>query len=426
MLPPSVSSPLISSTPGPNVSQTITYYTIDDVAVVDNGASKNIFKNVLLEISGSEYETDVPGGFKSTIGTIRVNIISASLVIASYPYDQTSIVVNSSVPAFPIPTNNIGLGYSVTYTEEYNPSFYFNLIESSSNSAEAFAALIPGENYYGVQLDSSSKYIAEIYAGDNKFNQLYLYDETSSLLLTSSWIIGSGSLELELTASSIYSLNIITSGSVCCTPTLNSIENLGYNALRFNYDIGSCGVFASMSVFQSTDQINWSVLASGASNSVIISDTGSYPVSTSYYRLVQYCDDGMDTYNSDPSNILSLIPSSLPNIPDFYYVDIVGRCSSGTITRGFVYSPDSGSTTLYAGTFNYTTTYQPITSFFVYSGSTLFINANPEYYFGEGYEGSFGPYCGCLNSYNAGYSLIISASTTIYINLDSSTGLSCC
>ena len=140
-------------------------------------------------------------------------------------------------------------------------------------------------------------------------------------------------------------------------------------------------------------------------------------------------------YNSDPSDYLLFIPDAVPSIPNFYYVSIIGRINSGTGSLAFYYSPDSGSTQIGLGYFNYSTIYQPITSFFIHSGSTLIINPYLCYIYGVGYNGSFGPYgsgntntsgnYGIGNTNTSGnYGIIISSSTTIYVNIN--VGLAVC
>lgn len=403
------------------LQQTLIYYISGSTAILQGEENELIFRDVSLNISGSEYETDVPGGFSSTIGTIRIDLYSGSILIASFPYDQTNLIINSSSNAFvPIPPTNVVFGYPITYDGEYNDSYFFNLKESSSLDLIAQAPLINGTRSHATSLYSSSKYIAELYSGNNKYNQVSLYDVTNSLVLTSSWITGSGSVVLELTGSSIYNLNVVVSGSTCCSPTLNSIEGLGYERLKFTYTTGSCGTFNSMSIYQSADQINWNFLTSGSSSTIIISDSGSYPSSTTYYRLIQHCSGG---YNSDPSNVLFFTPSTIPSIPNFYYVSIVGRANLpdalSSITRTIYYSPDSGSTQIDLGSFTYTTTYQPIISFYIYSGSTLIINPSLGRTYGIGYNASFTGYCGTFASASSNYGAVVSSSIVIYVNIGS-------
>lgn len=393
------------------LQQTLTYYVSGSAITIsnDNGVIQT-YLNSTYEISGSSYETG-SGGFKSTVATIRINVISGSILLASFPYDETNLVINSSSNLyFPTPLPN--LNFQLNYQSEIYPNSPYSVKVTKSSSLEVLTESGVPNNFINLAADSSSKYIIEAYTGDNKYNELALYDATSSLILTSSWITGSGSVVLNLTGSSFYFIDINTSGSTCCSPTLTAVEGLGYERLSFTYTTGSCGTFDSMSVFQSTDSVNWNIIASGSSFTNIISDSGSYPVSTSYYRLIQHCDDGMNMYNSDPSNVLSFTPYTSPTIPNFYNVNIVGRCNSGSLSEEFNYSPDSGSTYLSLGYFNYTTTYQPITSFFIYSGSTLIIDPNISQY-GIGYNNSFLGY-----STSSNYSSIISASTTIYLNVD--------
>jgi len=398
------------------LQQTLTYFITGSTAVLQGEGNNIVFSNVSLNISGSEYETGVPGGFESTVGTIRIELYSGSILVADFPYDQTNLIINSSSAAFATSSNNINL--QLSYKSEIYPNSPYNIKITKSSSLDVLTEASFPNAFVNLSANSSSKYIAEAYSGDNKYNELALYDATSSLLLTSSWVTGSGSIVLNLTGSSFYFIDITTSGSTCCSPTLTSVEGLGYDTLKFTYETGSCGTFDSMSVFQSTDQINWNILASGSSDTSIISDPGSYPSSASYYRLVQHCDDGINMYNSDPSDYLLFIPDAVPSIPNFYYVSIIGRINSGTGSLAFYYSPDSGSTQIGLGYFNYSTIYQPITSFFIHSGSTLIINPYLYHNYGVGYNGSFGPYGSGNTNTSGNYGIIISSSTTIYVNIN--------
>lgn len=394
----------------------LTYYVSGSTATLQEETESKIFYNVSLSISGSEYETG--DGFVSSVGTIRIYLHSGSTLIADFPYDQTNLIIDSSSTTYyQFPQPDINFGYSISSQNTY--PYNFQLLESSSLEVVSSAPILGGDNIYGVNLFSTKKYIAEMYTGGNKYNQALLYDETSSLIYSSSWITGSGSILLELTGSPSYYLALSISGSTCCAPTLESIENIGFERLKFNYSKG-CGTFNSMSVFYSTDLYEWNVIHSGSSTSVTISDSGSYPTTPTYYRLIQYCS-GSEEYNSEPSNIILYNPKNIPTNPDYYYVSIVGRSSVNEISRVFVYSPDSGSTTVDLGYITYTPTYQEIAAFFIYSGSTLIINPNVSYNFGIGYEGDFSGYCGCTVIYPQ----IISNNTTIYVNIESD-GFPCC
>jgi hypothetical protein len=321
--------------------QTLTYYLTGSTAVLKGEGSETIFNNVSLNISGSEYETSSPGGFSSTVGTIRIELYSGSILIADFPYNQTNLLINSSSATFATSSNNFAFQLNLQSEEYSNSPYVFKIIESSSLNTLTESSL--PDLIVNILANSSSKYITELYTGNNKYNSLSLYDITSSLILTSSWITGSGSVVLELTGSPFYYINMDTSGSLCCSPTLISVEGLGYNNLKFTYETGSCGTFNSISIYKSTDQTNWTLLTSESSYPYITSPSGSYPVSTSYYRLIQHCNDGTNTYNSDPSNVLYFIPSTTPSVTDFYYISVIGRCNSGSISKEFIYSPDSGS-----------------------------------------------------------------------------------
>jgi len=229
------------------LQQTLTYFITGSTAVLQGEGNNIVFSNVSLNISGSEYETGVPGGFKSTVGTIRIELYSGSILVADFPYDQTNLIINPSSAAFATSSNNINL--QLSYKSEIYPNSPYNIKITKSSSLDVLTEAFFPNAFVNLSANSSSKYIAEAYSGDNKYNELALYDATSSLLLTSSWVTGSGSIVLNLTGSSFYFIDITTSGSTCCSPTLTSVEGLGYDTLKFTYETGSCGTFDSMSVF---------------------------------------------------------------------------------------------------------------------------------------------------------------------------------
>lgn len=94
------------------LQQTLTYFITGSTAVLQGEGNNIVFSNVSLNISGSEYETGVPGGFKSTVGTIRIELYSGSILVADFPYDQTNLIINSSSAAFATSSNNINLQLS--------------------------------------------------------------------------------------------------------------------------------------------------------------------------------------------------------------------------------------------------------------------------------------------------------------------------
>lgn len=406
------------------IQQTIIYYISGSTAVLEGNNNRSIFKDVTLNIEGITHNSSGSGGFESTIGTIRINLYSGSVLVADFPYDKTNLIINSSsalFSSFSLP--NVNLQYPITYNGSEDPTFSFILKESSSLELITQDSLINGTNVRGIGLDSSSTYLVEVHSGNNKYNQISLYDQTGSLLSTDSWVIGTGSFIVEPTGSSNFNLVLEISGSTCCSPTLISIENIGYESLQFSYLTGSCGVFDSMSIFQSDDKINWSLLTTGSSDNNIISPSGSYPSSLKYYRLIQHCDRGdLVLYNSDPSNILYYEPLTQPNLSEFYNISIIGRCSFGSLDRTFIYSLDSsGYNENFIYDITYDTNYRPITSFYLPSGSLLYINPSSCAGFGVGYNGGYSMHC----SDRSDFELHISGNTTIYVNLDSSLSFCC-
>ena len=406
------------------LQQTLTYYISGSAITLsnDNGVVQTYY-NSTYEISGSEYETG-PGGFKSTVATIRINIVSGSILLASFPYDETNLIINSSSAEFATSSDNITIQYTTYQTDNiFNPLYYFKIINSSSLQEIVNTAINPPENLSSTTANSSSKYIVELYSGDNKYNQINLYDATSSLLFASSYITGSGSIVLNLTGSSFYSINAIVSGSVCCAPTLNSIDNINYSQLQFNFSTGSCGTYTSMSVYQSADGNTWTLFYSGSGGNTIISPTGSYPLTTTFYKLISYCSEG---YSSDSSNIIGVSPETAPspsNPSASYTATLIGRIYSGSYSASVYYgtTPATAVTAAMSGD-AWTTSYKTFSTFSIQYNQPLYLKSDitglTTSSYGFGYNGPYNTYLTTTNSGSLYISNVVS-DITVYINIKS-------
>lgn len=408
------------------LQQTLTYYVSGSAITLsdDSGIIQTYF-NSTYEISGSEFETGVPGGFKSTVGTIRINVISGSTLLASFPYDETNLIINSSSIEFVTISENINLQYSTLSLvfSDINPSYYFSIINSSSLENIRNVGLSSTKNTNTITLDSSSKYVVQLYSGNNKYNQIKLYDATSSLLFTSSYITGSGSVILNLTGSSFYFLDTIVSGAVCCSPTLNSIDNINYSQLQFNFSTGSCGTYTSMSIFQSTDTNTWTLFETGSSGTIIITPSGSYPFTTTYYKLISHCSEG---YSSDPSNILGFTPETAPsptNPSASYIATLIGKIYSGSYSASVYYGTTAANAVTAAmSTDVFTTSYKTFSTFSIQSNQPLYIKPTlvgiSTASYGFGYNDNKYNYSTTTNSGSL-YIKEVNSDVILYINIKS-------
>jgi hypothetical protein len=360
--------------------QNLIYYYLSNTAVYSsndsNLQSEVIYQNVSLQISASAYDTIDSGStdFGVTVGDVRINIISGSILLASYPWSQTNLIYDYSSSLYVTSSDNIGVQYTTFISgSDINTLYYFEIINSSSLETEVNLGIpyFPNTNF--ISLDSSSLYNLRLYSGENKQNNLQLYNSASVLLLSSSWIgTSSYGITVNLTGSNFYFISA-SINTLCCQPYLSSVTDNGAN-LTFSYITGSCGTYSgSITIQGSPDQYTWSSLGTGSlaspfTSSILIPSYGS-----GYYRLISYCSGGIA---SDPSNIVyhaavySTINSASICIGDgtTQACDCTLSASvyfAGNFEAGTTIYSDSGLTTLY-----YDGVYPDIS----YSGSLYYVN----------------------------------------------------
>lgn len=299
------------------LQQTLTYYVSGSAITLSNDdVVIQTYNNVTYQITSSF----VMGPGSDYTAYTRIEIISGSTLLATFPYDQTNLIINSASSAFTTSSNNIGIQYTTTATSIFpNSSYFFKIINSSSLYDLTNIGIIPGNNTLFTPANSSSKYIAELYSGDNKYNQIYLYDATSSLLFTSSYITGSGSIVLDLTGSSFYYINAIVSGAVCCPPTFTDLTYDGYYSLIFSWETGSCGNQSDIVIQSSTDNTTWITEETIPYTYSPYSAYITVPTSSTFYRLKSSCSD-CASY---------AIHGTILSSATFYYVS----CSGASVTQ---------------------------------------------------------------------------------------------
>lgn len=284
--------------------QLLTYYTLSNTAVLENEfLFQQIYSDVSLNISASAYDTIDSGStdFGVTVGEVRIDLISGSTLIASFPYDQTNLIINSSSLFYTTSSDNIGIQY-ITQISGSDPdfSYYFKIINSSSLETKTDTGIFPFQNINFISLNSSSLYNIQLYSGNNKQNNVYVYNSASVLLLSSSWIgTSSYGITLNPTASNFYFISASVN-TVCCSPFLSSITDDG-SSLFFSYITGSCGIYSgSIDIQSSTDQFTWTSIGTG---SFVSPFTASIPIPGAllFYRLIAQCSGSIF---SDPSNTL--------------------------------------------------------------------------------------------------------------------------
>jgi len=291
------------------IQQNLTYYISSSTAILQNNITEKIFYNVSCSISGEAIETGVSHSGEASHDhdvTTRIKLYSGSYLVASFPYHETNYYINSySLDYLPNTNNKIIQYIAHNNNINFNPTYYLKIIDSSSLS-EKLDINVPYGVTMGNTLVSSSKYNIEMYSGDNKFNQIYIYDSSSILITSSSWIgTASYTSQIEVTGSDYYLISASIVDSICYTPKLLSIDDsLQPTSLEFLYSTGSCKNTLYVSLETSVNQVSWSFTTQVSCSGSL---TGSYPFETNYYRIKTYCSSSVGEYYSDYSNTLGYI-----------------------------------------------------------------------------------------------------------------------
>jgi len=180
-------------------------------ATIDNSDITQFWTGVTnLVTSGSGYNANISGSdFIGTVAVATIYAYSGSTILATFPVETTNIFYYpfpSNTENIPTSSNNIGIQYT-TYLSGSNPdpTYYFEIIESSSLLTQTNIGIsyLPNTNF--ISLNSSSLYNIRLYSGNNKQNNIYIYNSASILLLSSSWIgTASYGITLNPTSSNFY------------------------------------------------------------------------------------------------------------------------------------------------------------------------------------------------------------------------------
>lgn len=175
------------------IQQNLTYYVSSSTSVLTNSNNviEKIFYNSSCSISGEAISTGVNHSGESAHDhdvTTRIRIYSGSYVVASLPYHKTNYFIDSSSNSYGTSSNTIEIIYKIiSDNTNIDTDYYFKIVNSSSLEENVNVGLLPGENIGNIYLTSSSIYSIELYAGTNKYNYIYVNDDTNTLLYSSSW-----------------------------------------------------------------------------------------------------------------------------------------------------------------------------------------------------------------------------------------------
>ena len=290
----------------------LVYYSSSNTSVYTpdpNNSAFTIFSNTSSSISADTYNSS-GGTFVGTVGTLRINLISGSQVLLSLPYDQVDFHVSPS-SYFPTTVGDVAMRYShiISDGSNYDSSYYFKIVNSSSLQEVINEGIFPlSPVLSGTSITSSQKYNINLYSGNNKTNIISVYNDSGSLVLSSSWIgTSSYGITLNPTSSTYYSITAVVS-QYCCSPFITSIKEISGGKVQIDYITGSCGGLGTGSYImaeQSSDQTLWTLTVTSS----YISSSLEFPESVlsssiTYHRLRAVCSG---SYVSDSSNVLPYI-----------------------------------------------------------------------------------------------------------------------
>jgi hypothetical protein len=179
--------------------QKINHYPLTNTVVFEDGSYQVLYSGVSLIQS-------------FTNSSSRLDIMSGSALLASFPYEQTDLFIFTSSLFNATSSNNNILQYN-TIVSGINPSssYYFQIVNSASLSEELNVGLDINLNVDSIFI-SSSKYNITLYSGDANINDLQVY--SGSTLIYSGSSATSSSFTLNATSSIYY----LVSASILINP----------------------------------------------------------------------------------------------------------------------------------------------------------------------------------------------------------------
>jgi hypothetical protein len=185
----------------------IYYYPSSSTVIIKETVNINtdynqiVYNNISLVTSASAFETS-GSEFNATVADIRIMLYSGSILVATFPYDQSNLYIDYTSPVNPttlIQYNTFISGSTL------NSNYYFKIINSSSLEEVLNVGLDLQPNLAGLYINSGSKYNLTLYSGDSNINNLYIYNDSSSLIYSASSAY-SASFTLNPTSSTYYQL----------------------------------------------------------------------------------------------------------------------------------------------------------------------------------------------------------------------------
>jgi hypothetical protein len=309
----------------------------------------SVYQNATLQISASTFESSGPT-YTTTVGTLRAYVISASVIQASFPFDQVNIFYNQQYPGFQIdisPTASdnrfspiISVGYSfIADTGSAAPSsFSFKLNDSSSTG------LIDTNNPYSLgalNLRTGSTYTAIMTGSGDFYNLSFgVYNLDNAVYDFSTSSIGAPLFCTFSINDNIYNRTLLASSSLLSGFSLlfDSPGDIPYGAGELDLWNAQFGITAS------------SVVISGATASLFGGNLSTFNGSLSvgglavnniipYSLAITSCSFA---YSTTTSSIMPNINLSSPSLSNLKYFDMTFMGIGLVFDTGSLPSP-SGS-----------------------------------------------------------------------------------
>ena len=289
------------------------------LSIISDSPSVNnvIYKNVTIQVTASAYDTS-GSTFDSTIGELRVYVKSGSIILASFPADNTIIYYNS-YPNAPLPAPSPLPSSTSSYSVNWN--FYPNTLYTSSldtfaiYTSSLLSASVYQTNSFGggiTPLEINNKYTIVV-SGSGQFYSSSILVFNNSTYITESYVTSSNSYLTSSLSSSVFNSSyyieartqsqpyliltyngkfpVIDTGSLdqwnsFLNITASSVSSSGGNIIYLiGGNIGSINIFNhtgsnSLSAFTS------SVLSNLTSLNIINEDLTTFPNLTTLSNIV--------------------------------------------------------------------------------------------------------------------------------------------
>jgi hypothetical protein len=309
------------------MTQKLTYFVSTSAAVIeDNNIQQDIFTNVNLQITNSSF--GVSGS--------RINLLSGNTLLASFPYDQTDLYIDSASAAYSTSSaisSYADIQYFISSPNiSFNTSSYFKIVNTSSLEEIINIGLNNTISTGYISVISSSTYSIQLYTGlsENSYNFINITDITGSLINSTSSFGTTSSLLLTPTSSTLFNINVTASYSPYILLDYEAVGNIPVGPPKDSVSLWNTylGTNASF-VFTSSGFVY--ILGDNLASQTTLNVPGA--------KL-----QGYESYRLTNLNTLSIVSSTITGSPiisgspDLNFLNI-----SGSRLRAFPSSSISGS-----------------------------------------------------------------------------------